>query len=316
MRYLGLDIGGTKIGISVAAEDGTILASDRLPVDRSAAPEAVLTEALRRLEALQAHAGAGAALGVACPGPLSYAEGKLLAVPNMPRWQFFELVAFLEQRVSVPVAMMNDANASVLAEWYWGAAQGADTAVFLTMSTGMGAGLLIGGRVFEGPLGLAGEIGHIRLHRDGPVGFGKRGSVEGYLSGPGMVQVAEAERMLCRQTGEETGLSVREITPPTLCELARAGDPAAVRVLDRCGNELGRLCAVLVDLLNPDVIVLGTIGSAYPDLFIPRAEAVIAAEALPEAAAHVSVVPSGLPDRGNQTAAGVARASTRGRAAG
>ncbi len=306
-HYLGLDIGGTKIGMCAAAADGAIQAADRIDTDRDASPDDLLTEALHRLTQLSAQAdGDAVALGVACPGPLSYSEGRLLAVPNMPNWQFFELMAFLRGHCAVPAAMMNDANASVLAEAYWGAARGADTAVFLTMSTGMGAGLLLNGRVFEGPLALAGEIGHIRLHADGPVGFGKRGSVEGYLSGPGMVQVAEAERLRCAQTGGETALATAPITPQRLCEAAMAGDPAAVRAIDRIGAELGRLCAILVDLLNPTVIVLGTIGTAYPDLFIPRAEAVIAAEALPEAAGHVSVVPSGLSDRGNQTAAAIA----------
>ncbi len=154
----------------------------------------------------------------------------------MPRWQHFPLVSWLQERADVPVAMMNDANASVLAEAYWGAAVGADTAIFLTMSTGMGAGLLLGGRVFEGPLALAGEIGHIRLRDDGPVGFGKRGSVEGYLSGPGMVQVAEAEARIYTQTGRTTALADEEITPPRLCTLARRGDPAAVAAMDRIGD--------------------------------------------------------------------------------
>ncbi len=303
--YFGLDIGGTKLGLSLADELGRILASDRLPTDHAQSPESILAEALDRLTRL-AGENRPVALGVAAPGPLSYAKGCLLEVPNMPRWQHFPLVSWLGERAEAPVAMMNDANASVLAEACWGAARGADTAVFLTMSTGMGAGLLLGGRVFEGPLALAGEIGHLRLRDDGPVGFGKRGSVEGYLSGPGMVQVAEAEARIFTQTGRETALSEGPITPKRLCELARAGDPAAVSALDHIGDALGRLCALLIDLLNPDVIVMGTIGTAYPDLFVDRARAVIQREAIPQAAAHVRIVPSGLEDRGNQTAAAVA----------
>jgi glucokinase len=224
----------------------------------------------------------------------------------MPRWQFFTVGEWLDQRLPGPGAFMNDANASVLAEVLWGAAQGAHSAVFLTMSTGMGAGLWLDDRLYEGPRALAGEIGHLRLRADGPVGFGKRGSVEGYLSGPGIVQVAAAELLVCRQTGVATALGEDAITAERVCALARAGDSAALAVLDRCGAELGNLCAMLADLLDPEVIVLGTIGSAAFDLWEPRARAAMAAEAIPGSGRRVALRPSGLTDRGNQAALAVA----------
>ncbi|MFT7624485.1 MAG: glucokinase [Myxococcota bacterium] len=304
----GLDIGGTKIAVSLANESGQILAKTRIPTTPNTPPEALLTTALDQLTALTEETNrTPTVLGVAAPGPLSYAQGCLLKVPNMPLWQGFALQKWLSDRFDGPVGLMNDANASMLAEHYWGAAKGINSGVFLTMSTGMGAGLLLDGRVYEGPSALAGEIGHIRLRETGPVGFGKRGSVEGYLSGPGMVQVAEAERLICRQRGEETLLSSEIITPRVLCEAARAGDAAAVRCIQIIGDALGRLCALLVDLLNPQVIILGTIGTAYPDLFIPPAMEVVRREAIAQSAAAVSLVESGLVDRGNQTAAAVAR---------
>ena len=305
----GLDVGGTKIGICLGTPDGTVLAADRIATDPARAPEDLLSVAFARLDAMRSAADlpAPAAVGAACPGPLSYREQRLLEVPNMPRWQGFPIGTWLAERCDVPTAFMNDANASVLAEVLWGAARGADTAVFLTMSTGMGAGLWLNGRVFEGPLALAGEIGHLRLTDDGPVGFGKRGSVEGYLSGPGMAQVAAAEVLAHRQRGAATVLAdVADLTPERICAAARDGDPAARAVVGRCGAHLGRLGAVLVDLLNPDVLVLGTIGAAWPDLWIPPLERGIRAEALPAAAAHVRIAASTLPDRGNQTALAVA----------
>lgn len=313
----GIDIGGTKIGLCVGDAGGRVLAADRLPNHGDTSPTQRLTESLRRLEALRSSLGplgasAPAALGVACPGPLDYAGGKFLEPPNMPAWQHFPVRDFLAAHAPCPIAIMNDANALALAEWHWGAARGADTAVFLTMSTGMGAGLIVGGRLFEGPLGLAGEIGHIRLRDDGPVGFGKRGSVEGYCSGPGMLQVARAELLACRQTGEQTLLAELEKSPagltvPALCQAARSGDAAARRAVERCAGELGRLLALLTDLLNPDVIVLGTIGAAHPELFIPTARRVLDAEAIGHSARHVRLAPSALPDRGNQSALAVAR---------
>jgi glucokinase len=305
----GLDIGGTKIGLSLGTADGRVLAADRLATDPDREASDLLAEAWQRLGAMADAAGCGApaAVGVAAPGPLSYREGRLLAVPNMPRWQQFRLQDWLDQHVPCPSAFMNDANAGVLAEVLWGAARGADTAVFLTMSTGMGAGLWIGGRVHEGALALAGEVGHLRLADEGPVGFGKRGSVEGFCSGPGLVQLAAAERLRCEQLGRSTRLAALDaLTAENICGLAADGDEGAMAAVERSADALGRLCALLVDLLNPDVIVWGTIGTAWFELFEPRARRVLAEEALGPAADHVALRPSGLVARGDQTALAIA----------
>jgi glucokinase len=321
----GIDIGGTKIGLSIGTADGRILASDRLTADHAATPEAVLSECRSRLFAL-AHPLAPspprhpanptspfAAVAAACPGPLDYKAGRFINPPNNPTWHGFGLRDWLAEHFACPTAMMNDANAAALAEHLWGGARGTQTSVFLTMSTGMGAGLVIDGRLYEGPLGLAGEIGRLRLRDtdDGPVGFGRRGSAEGYCSGTGLSQMAHSEAIACTHRNEETALRdlLREhgaISPEKLCECARAGDAAARRVTDRSARELGRIIAILTDILNPEVFVLGTIGTAYPDLFIPLAERVLKEEAIPAAAAIVRIVPSPLPDRGHQQALAVA----------
>lgn len=311
----GIDIGGTKIGLSVGDTRGTVLAADRLEVDRELAPEAMLGTCRARLDSLVAQVGRGdpAAVGCACPGPLDYAEGKFINPPNNPKWHGFGLRDWLKSNFACPSAMMNDANAAALAEWRWGASRNTRTSVFLTMSTGMGAGLIIDGRLYEGPGGLAGEIGRIRLRDtdDGPVGFGRRGSVEGYCSGPGMAQLAMSEATACVHRNERSMLAMiagmaGEITPELLCESARAGDAAARRVTDRVARELGRIMAIMTDILNPELFVLGTIGTAYPDLFIPGAMSTLLEEAIPAAAERVSVKVSGLSDRGNQQALAVA----------
>lgn len=317
---LGLDIGGTKVGVCVGDASGRVLASAKLPVDQNAKPDLVLDQALALLHALVRKTARGSspspvALGCACPGPFDYRRQRFINPPNNPRWHGFELGAFLSRRFDIPHAIMNDANAAALAEWKWGAARGANTAVFLTMSTGMGSGLIINNQLFEGPLGLAGEIGQIRLTPGdaGPVGFGKRGSVEGYTSGPGMQQMARAEALMCKQLQKPTKLldvleRTGDIGTRDLCELAAKRDPAAKRVTDRVAAELGRLCAILTDILNPNVIILGTIGTAYPKLFIPGAMKVVKAEAIPHAAALLKIKPSAFdPDqRGDKQALAVA----------
>jgi glucokinase len=312
MLLYGFDIGGTKIGLSIGQPDGTILAGDWFATDRQQPPAAVLDECRGRLSVLHtrlALAQAPGAIGAACPGSLSSREGRFLEPPNMPAWHGFELVAYLRRHFACPIGMMNDADATVLAESLWGAACGVRCAIYLTMSTGMGAGLLLDGRVYEGACNLAGEIGHIRLSDDGPVGFGKRGSVEGYLSGPGIVQVADAEMRICQQIGEATILAAPnvDLTAEMVCRSAADGDPAALRVVDRCATALGRLMALMTDLLNPEVFILGTIGSAHYDLFVPRAREILDAEAIPHAAKLVRIVRSGLSDRGNQSAIAVAQ---------
>lgn len=308
-RVWGLDIGGTKIGVCIGNAAGEVLAGERFPAV-SLEPRLALQHALERLRALQAiHPGeAPLALGVACPGPMSSREGRFLDPPNMPAWHRFGVREALLELGAPHVRLMNDANAGALAESLWGAARGATTSVFFTMSTGMGAGLVIGGRLYEGPDDLAGEIGHLRLDPDGPVGFGKRGSVEGYLSGPGLVQLGEAEALISRQRGETTRLwPLAEPRPrfdaEALCLAAAAGDAAAKRATDRAADALGRLMALLTDLLNPEVFVLGTIGSAHPELFLPGARAVLEREALPRAVARVKILPSSLgAERGMQQA--------------
>lgn len=311
----GIDIGGTKIGLSIGTEDGRVLAADRIDVDRERDAPEMLALCRQRLLALAAEEGRRsglAAVGCACPGPLDYAAGKFINPPNNPRWHGFGLRDWLGANFDCPSAMMNDANAAALAEFLWGAARGTSTSIFLTMSTGMGAGLIIDGRLYEGPLGLAGEIGRLRLRDtdDGPVGFGRRGSAEGYCSGPGMAQLARSEATACIHGNEDSVLvralkSDGEISTRVLCEAARAGDAAALRVTGRVASELGRIMAIMTDILNPELFILGTIGSAYPDLFIPGATAAMRREAIPAAAAIVRVEPSGLTDRGNQQALAV-----------
>ncbi len=310
IRHLGIDIGGTKIGVCVGDDRGTILARAQIETNPDSRPEALLTEAWRLLERqLSEVGGRAAAVGVPCPGPMSSHEGRLLDPPNMAAWHGFEVRRFVEKLSGLPTAIMNDANASVLAEVWLGAARGAQSAVFLTMSTGMGAGLYLGSDVYEGPDDLAGEVGHLRLDTTGPVGFGKIGSVEGTLSGPGMTQVVRSEILAAHQRGEPSPLlDAVTVGPREMCEAAVQGDSVALRAIDRIGDALGRLIAILTDLLNPEVVVLGTIGAAHPDLFIPRARAVVAREAITRSASRLRIEPSPLGiDRGDLAALAIAR---------
>ncbi len=314
----GIDIGGTKVGVCIGDAEGRVRASTHFATDHGAAPAEILKRALDELQslALAYRLPAPAALGVACPGPFHAPRQQFQDPPNMPRWHNFALGEFIRSTVGVPATGMNDANAAALAECYWGAGIGYRNVVFCTMSTGMGAGFVLDGRLYEGTDGFAAEIGHLALEADGPVGFGRRGSVEGYLSGPGIAQVAEAERLVCRQIGEPTALDALAtqggLTAEKVCSAAAGGDHAARRAVEHCAARLGRLLAILTDLLNPQVFILGTIGSAFPTLFIPRATEVLRREAIRHSVEIVRIVPSGLADRGHQQALAVARRTLTG----
>src|SRR5690606_15592063 len=131
-----------------------------------------------------------AAIGISCGGPLDSRRGVILSPPNLPGWDRIPVVEVFQQAFKVPVALQNDANAGALAEWLWGAGRGSHNMIFLTFGTGMGAGLILNGQLYSGTNDLAGEVGHIRLAPDGPVGYGKAGSFEGFCSGGGIKQLA------------------------------------------------------------------------------------------------------------------------------
>jgi glucokinase len=167
----------------------------------------------------------------------------------------------------------HDAKAGLLAEWYFGAARGARNAVFLTMGTGLGCGVLVGGHLLRGANDRAGEVGHWRMARTGPAAYGKRGSWEAFSSGAGLPALA---RHLYGPDGWGTGLTAAD-----LVGLAREGDPRAERVVHESARRLGRGIALLVDLLDPEVVVLGSLVVRAGDLYLPIIERTVAREVLP-----------------------------------
>ncbi len=273
---LGIDLGGTKTAVVLGDATGQVLARAQFP---TTTPD----ETRRRI--VEAAAGFGLdfqRVGIAVGGPLDLAQGRLLAPPNLPGWEHAPLVAWFAADFGKPVALVNDANAGALAEWRWGAGQGATDLVFLTCGTGLGAGIIAGGRLLAGAGGNAGEIGHVRLTPTGPLGYGKAGSVEGWSSGGGIARQAEA-------TGWPVGTTTKDIALA-----ADAGDARALALLDAAGAKLGETIAILVDLLNPQVVVLGSLYVRARRHLEPALRRTLAAETLPELLAACRVVPAAL----------------------
>lgn len=293
---IGLDIGGTKTAVVVGDRAGRIHWREAF----ATRPERGLDNTLRQLfEAITAAVAAvpvpPAAISVSVGGPLDIERGVIQSPPNLPGWVNVPLKQLLTDRFGLPVHIEHDGNAGALAEFYFGAARGARHAVFLTLGTGLGAGIIIDGRVHRGVCDLAGEVGHVRLADDGPVAYGKAGSWESFCGGAGVIRLA-ALRNPDRWAGERVSVAA-------LADLARAGDASAQALFNEVGRQLGRGLAMLIDILNPDVIVLGALGIRLSDLILGPAHQELAREALPAAVAACRIVPAALGERLGDVAA-------------
>ena len=297
----GLDIGGTTCAVSLGRETESgleIVGMARFPTPASPA------RALERFQTelatlLDEQGNALAAIGISCGGPLDSERGLILSPPNLPGWDRIDVIRPFAEAFGVPVAVQNDANAGALAEWHWGAGRGCRHMIFLTFGTGMGAGLILDGRLYVGATDAAGEVGHVRLADDGPVGFHKAGSFEGFCSGGGIAQLGNqmARRQLDAGTPPAfcpTPEDLDTVTAETIGRTAQSGDALAIEVYRIVGERLGQGLALLVDILNPERIVIGSIYGRQLDILEPIVLRVLRREALPASLAACEIVPAGL----------------------
>jgi glucokinase len=238
------------------------------------------------------------AVGVSIGGPLDSAAGVILGPPHLPGWDEVPLRALLEERLDLPVYVEHDARTGALAEWRFGSGRRQDGTsvsdlIFLTLGTGLGAGIINGGRLLHGGSTRTAEAGHWRVATDGPEMFGKRGSWESYCSGAGIAALA-AWRYPAR-----FGATLL----PDLAALARAGDRDALSVFQESAHFLGYGIALLCDVFVPDVVALGALGVRLGDLLIAGAVETLQAEALPAVVARCRVVPVALGERIGDVAA-------------
>jgi len=286
---IGLDIGGTKTAVIEGTLAGEVLARSQFATPQGFAPAwtRLCAEIAQHLAQAQQAGRPASALSVAIGGPLDIARGIIYSPPNLPGWDAVPLKELLTQRFQLPTYVEHDGNAGALAEFYFGAGRGYRNVIFLTMGTGLGGGLILAGRLDRGSSDLAGEVGHMRIAPDGPVAYGKAGAWEAFCSGPGMVRLAR--QRFPGRWGEGTPLDARALT-----QLAQSGDPDALAVVRETGEWLGRGLAVLVDILNPQVIVIGSMAVRLGELLLAPARAEMAREALPGAAAACQIVPAAL----------------------
>lgn len=303
--YLGFDIGGTKCALSVGevqSERIRVLKRKEVPTDKS--PLETLTQFSPYIrEYIKKYLIKS--VGISCGGPLNSDTGVILCPPNLPGWENFPIVDYIWKQYGLKARLENDANACAIAEWKFGAGNGTKNMVFLTFGTGLGAGLILDGKLYSGTNGNAGELGHIRLLRNGPIGFGKKGSFEGFCSGGGIarlaIQMAKAEKQMPACIVEMGGYE--KVTTKALSQFAFSGDAFAKKVFARSGKMLGKGLSVLIDILNPERIVLGGVFMRSGELLIPSMRKELMRETLQCSLEVCEIVPAKLSENVGDIAA-------------
>lgn len=277
--YIGVDIGGTKCAVVKSEDNGNIIEKIRFETKSC---QDTIDELIKIIKNM----GEAKAIGISCGGPLDSKNGIILSPPNLMGWDDVHIVGIFEKELHIKTYLENDANACALAEWKFGAGKGCDNMVFFTFGTGLGAGLILNGSLYRGASDMAGEAGHIRLSEFGPVGYGKTGSFEGFCSGGGIAQLGKIKAMEKLQMGKTTSYcsdinDIENITAKKLADLAKAGYDDAAEIFKISARKLGMGLSVIIDILNPEKIIIGSIFERCEAIFRDEMEDVLKKECLP-----------------------------------
>ena len=308
----GVDIGGTKTAVVLSSRPPATLTRLVFPTDPANGPAPAIASIAESITKALGSQGLTAtdlqAIGISCGGPLDPLSGVIQEPPNLPTWKEVPIRSILEDKFRVKCYLENDANAGALAEHSFGAGRGTRNMLFLTMGTGLGAGLILNGELYHGASNAAGEIGHVRLTRSGPRGHNKVGAVEGWASGAGMAQVAKINVKAALARGESTLLatstdSSNSLTARDVAIAAQAGDIVAQRIVRLVGEKLGEAIAILIDVLNPECIVVGGLALRLGEVLLAPARAVVEREGLYSSVRVCRIVPAALGEQVGDVAA-------------
>ena len=300
--WAGVDIGGTKTAVVLSCNPPEVLCRTEFATLPVRGPEAAIAQILsvlyQMLSDLETTSSSLSGIGVSCGGPLDPHTGVIQAPPNLSTWIDVPIVQILAKEFGCPVVLENDANGGAMAEHRYGAGKGTHDMVFLTMGTGLGAGIIIQDKLYRGASDMAGEVGHVRLTQKGPIGYNKAGSVEGWASGGGLAQIAEGVLKEARRNGRKSLLleipQEHRITAKDVGLAAEKGDVLARRIVATCGRKLGLALAILVDVLNPERIVIGGLAMRLGETLLAPARESLRKEALQPAYSACSIVPAML----------------------
>lgn len=305
MYFIGIDIGGTKCAVSLGNQQDRrmyIVHKKSFPTvpgrpnDTLYQISQVICTILKSFNLPTTELSG---IGISCGGPLDSKKGIILSPPNLPGWDNIHVTEFIKKEFNVNTYLQNDANACAVAEWKYGAGKGYDNVIFLTFGTGLGAGLILSGRLYSGTNDMAGEIGHIRLAEDGPLGYGKSGSMEGFCSGGGIgqlgrISVKNRDHELQKSALYSLAENSEAINAKYIADFADQGDLLCKKIYQTSGERLGQGLSILIDILNPEIIIIGSIFVRSHHLLWDSAKQVVEREALKRSSSVCKIVPAGL----------------------
>ncbi len=291
-----IDLGGTNIRAAVVDAQGGLSGFVTRPTHASGGPDSVIDRIIAALHEALARAAAGledlAAVGIGAPGPLDWQAGVIHEAPNLPGWHEVPLVARVADAVGLPTFLENDANAAALAERQYGVGRGAMNMLYITVSTGVGGGLILDGKLWHGAYGSAGEFGHMTVDFEGPLcDCGNRGCIEAIASGPDMAAWV-SEQIAAGRASSLSGqvdLSGRDVV-----EAAQQGDDVAVAALNRAGRAVGFGVINVAHLVNLDMVVIGGGIANAGDLLFDPLRATVESHLLESTAPHLRLEPWSL----------------------
>lgn len=300
-RYIiGVDLGGTKIAVGIVTEDGKILKKKKEKTKIQEGPGGIVNQMLNLTEDVsRGYLKDVKAIGIGAAGPLNTREGLLLCPPNLPNWENTQLISPFEKKFKVPTYLENDANAAALAELLFGAGKGCKNIVYLTISTGIGGGIIIDGKLYTGSNNNAGEVGHMAISKDGPLcGCGSYGCLEAFASG---TAIARRSREYIIKEGVKTKIlsvakSVDEITAEDVFLAAKEGDSTAKFLVEEALNYLGIGIANICNIFNPEKVILGGGVTKVGNILFEKVKRIVNSRCFKPIAENVEILPAKLGD--------------------
>lgn len=289
----GIDLGGTRIRAVLADGRGNLLDRQEVRTHADEGPNAVIKRIVGLAERTFGQTPGVCAVGVGAPGPLNARTGVVTNPPNLPGWVNVPLGTLLQERLGIPTFLGNDGNAAAVGELTFGAGRGTQDLIYITVSTGVGGGIVMGGKLVDGYNGAGGEIGHMVLYPNGELcSCGRAGHLEAYASGPAIArQAVEA-----LNSGERSGIptlaegSPNGITARLVVQAAAGGDALGLRLVRQAGERLGHAAVTLIHLLNPELIIVGGGVSAAGELLLEPMRAVASQGLMPVFHEGLSIV--------------------------
>ncbi len=296
---IGIDVGGTNVKIALVDNKGKIIYSNSIPTRAEMGYEYTINNMKEAITELIKETKSDPknieSIGFGFPGQIDYQKGIVRLAPNIPGWVNVPIAEIMEKEFGIPTRVDNDVRCAALGELNYGAGQGCDNLICITVGTGIGSGLVINGKLVRGASNAAGEIGHIKLDMNGgPLcGCGDRGCLEAFASGPSIVALAE-EYIKGGKSTKYRELANPDITPYIVSEAAKQGDPVAKRIFTIVGEYIGIGLASVVNLLNPEKIIIGGGVAAAGDLLLTPIKESLVKRAMPIAGSAVEIVPAQL----------------------